>query len=262
MVYFNKLVGVFLKSEVIILSSAQILWDNWSKHDDLDSVYRQGFLVARVYGFGNEAKPMIDKYHVESVLAHSARVAILLSDMMDLWPTLFEKVDKYAVIKVALNHDIGELLVGDVVDDGRIEHEQKKDPEWEAVQDHYFVFSDQVYLNCKKIHREFEEANTFLGQSIKLADKLDFIAELIKLSGDGYIMTNRKHFTKGDLELCKEIGCYNLIDGCANHLRHLIWNCNFDQRLVQIGIQFLTCGLRTIGRPFFEWWQPDEFGRY
>ncbi|MBR3270046.1 HD domain-containing protein [Candidatus Saccharibacteria bacterium] len=244
------------------MSAAQILWDNWSKYDDLDRVYRQGFLVARIYGFGNEAKSTIDKYHVESTLTHSGRVGMLFSDMMDLWPAYFEGIDKYSALKVALNHDIGELAVGDVVDDGRTEHEDKKDPEWQAVQEHYFSLPEETYLKLKTTHREFEKSNTFLGQSIKLADKLDFIAELIKLSSDGYIMGNRQYFTEGDLALAKEIHYYNLIDACGNHLRHLVKEHDFDQRLVQIAVQFLTCGLETIDRPFFKWWQPDEYGRY
>lgn len=244
------------------MSNAQVLWDNWSKYDDLDSVLRQGFLAARIYGFGDEAIPMIEKYRAETTLVHSGRTAMLFSDMMDLWPAYFKDVDKYMALKVALNHDIGELSVGDVVDDGRIEHEDKKDPEWDAVQNHYFSHQEQTYLNCKNIHREFENVNTFLGQSIKLADKLDFIAELIKLNSDGYITTNRKYFTKGDLALCREIKHYDLIDGCSNHLRRLMHKHDFDQRLVQIAVRFLTCGLATLGRPFFEWWQPDEFGWY
>ena len=163
-------------------------------------------------------------------------------------------------LKVALNHDIGELVVGDVVDDGRKEHDDKKDPEWGAVQNHYFSQPEQTYLSLKSIHRGFENADTFLGQTIKLADKLDFIAELIKLNSDGFITTNRKHFTKGDLALCREIHCYDLIDGCSNHLRHLMHEHDYDQKLFQIAVQFLTCGLKTIGRPFFEWWKPDDFG--
>lgn len=254
--------GSIFKSEVIILSRAQILWDNWSKYDDLNSVLRQGFLAAKIYGFGDEAILMIEKYRAETTLAHSGRTAMLFSDMMDLWPDYFKGVDKYLALKVALNHDVGELLVGDVVDDGREEHSHKKGPEWEAMQNHYFNLPEQVYLRSKEIHREFENANTFLGQSIKLIDKLDFIAELIKLNSDGYITTNRKHFTKGDLALCREIKHYDLIDGCSNHLRHLMHKHHFDQRLVQIAVQFLTCGLATLGRPFFEWWQPDELGLY
>lgn len=242
------------------MSSAQILWDNWNKYDDLDNVFRQGFLVARVYGFGEDAMSVIKRYHAETTLVHSGRSAMLFSDMMDLWPEYFKEVDKYLALKVALNHDIGELAVGDVVDDGRKEHDDKKDPEWEAVQEHYFSLPEEVYLGCKGIHREFENTNTFLGQSIKLADKLDFIAELIKLNSRGYTTTDRRHFTAGDYALCREIRCYDLIDGCANHLRHLMHKYAFSQKLIQIAVQFLACGLRTIDRPFFEWWQPDDLG--
>lgn len=237
------------------MSNAQILWDNWNKYDDLDNVMRQGFLKIRAYGFGGEKQNQIQKYHVESTLVHSGRSAMLFSDMMDLWPSYFEGIDKYTALKVALNHDVGELVVGDVCDDGRKEHEEKKDSEWEAIIDHYYRLREKSYLDCKEIHRQFEDADTFLGQSIKLADKLDFLAKLIKMESQGYDLNNKEFYSKNDLELAKEINCHRFVDIVGNHLRHLMLDYNFDQRLVQIAIQFLTCGLRTIDRPFFKWWR-------
>ena len=237
------------------MSSAQILWDNWSKYDDLDSVMRQGFLKIRAYGYGHEKDAQISKYHAESTLIHSGRSAMLFSDMMDLWPNYFESIDKYTALKVSLNHDIGENVVGDICDDGRAEHEHKKDPEWEAVIEHYSSFREKTYLDCKETHRQFENANTFLGQSIRLADKLDFLAKLIKMESQGYNLDNRRHYSESDLILAKEINCYRFIDIVGNHLRHLMLDYNFDRRLVQIAIQFITCGLRTIDRPFFRWWR-------
>lgn len=240
---------------IFLSKGAETLWDNWNKYDDLDSVYRQGFLKTKVYGFGNELKSTIDTYRVESTLIHSGRAAMLFSDLIDLWPAYYEGIDKYIALKVALNHDIGELIVGDVCDDGRKEHEDKKASEWAAVVEHYNSLPEDVYLACRYIHQQFEEASSFLGQSIKLTDKLDFLAKLIKLESQGYDLENVKDFTKGDLRLASEINCYSLIDVCANRLRHLFVDHQFDQRLTQIGAQFLTCGLYTINRSFFEWWQ-------
>ena len=240
------------------MSSAQILWDNWSKYDELDSVYRQGFLKVRAYGFGCELKELIDRFHVESTLTHSGRSAMLFSDMMDLWPAYFEGVDRYTALKVALNHDIGELVVGDVCDDGRKEHDAKRDPEWEAVIEHYFNLPENNYLQCKGIHREFEDLSTFLGQSIKLADKLDFLAKLIKMEGQGYDLSYSDCYSKNDWKLADEINNYEFLDIVANHLRHLMRDNHFDQRLVQIAVQFITCGLRSINRPLFKWWRPER----
>lgn len=240
------------------MSSAQILWDNWYKYDDLDDIYRQGFLKIKAYGYGNKAKKTIKKYHVDSTLTHSGRTAMLFSDMMDLWPSYFKDIDKYLALKVALNHDIGELVVGDVPDDGRKAHELKKDPEWEAIMNHYFNLPDEVYLMCKDIHWQFEEARTFLGQSIKLADKLDFVAKLIRMEGQGYNLNAKAHFSVNDWVLARETGNHNFVDIVANHLRHMMKKNHFDKRLVQIAIGFITCGLDSIYRPFFEWWPPRE----
>ena len=240
------------------MSTAQKLWDNWCKYDDLDSVYRQGFLKIRLQGFGPDAKKRLEKNHIETVLAHSARAAMLFSDMMDLYPGIFKDLDgadKYAALKVALTHDLGERIVGDVCDDGRKEHELKKGAESEAIAEHYFGTSEEVYLQCASIHRSFENLDTLLGQAIKVADKLDFLAKLIRLHSQGYCMSNKQsYFSKGDIKFAKETRTYNFIDACANHFRHQLRDGHFDQRLQQIAVQFLTCGLSTINRPFFWWW--------
>jgi len=240
------------------LSSAQILWDNWNKYDELDNVYRQGFLKIRAYGYGTELKELIDKFHVETTLMHSARVAMLFSDMMDLWPDYFKGIDKYAALKVALNHDIGELTVGDIVDDGRKEHDDKKDPEFEAVLDHFFKFHDEDYIRYKEIYRDFEEHKTFIGQAMKMIDKLDFLAKLIKMEGQGYDLSNDAGYSTNDLRLADEINRYDFVDIIANHFRHLMYDHDFDKRLIQIAVQFITCGLRSIDRPFFKWWRPTR----
>ena len=242
------------------MSSVKILWDNWNKYDMLDSVFRQGFIKVRVYGEDPDIKWLIRKYHAESTLTHSGRAAMLFSDMMDLWPTYYKGVDKYAALKVALNHDIGELIVGDVCDDGCAEHEDKKEPEWGAIVYHYSQFQDENYLKYKDIHQQFEDTSTFLGQSIKLADKLDFVAKLIKLEGEGVKFTKSTYFSEKDWELAKEIHVRNFVDIVANHLRHLLKDGNFDQRLVLIAEEFLACGLASANRPFFNWWhRPMKF---
>jgi len=235
------------------LSNAQILWDNWSKFDDLDSVYRQGFFKIRAYGCPN--RNIENAVRADSVLTHSSRAAILLSDIMDLWPSYYQDVDKYAALKVMLGHDIAEVAIGDICDDGRKEHEEKKDVERQIVWEHYYnSMSENAYMLYRDIFQEFEQADTLLGQTLKMADKLDFIAKLIKLESQGYKLDNTLFYSDNDLILAEEINDYRFIDVVGNHFRHGMEECNFDQRLVQIAISFITCGLRTINRPFFEWW--------
>lgn len=236
------------------MSKTQILWDNWNKYDNLNNVYREGFLKIRAYGYGKEAVHKIDRYNADSTLTHSGRSAMLFSDIMDLWPNYFKNVDKYIALKTMQAHDVGELVVGDVCDDGRVEHEDKKGPEWEAVVEHYSCFPEETYLKCKIIYRDFEECNTFLGQSMKLADKLDFIAKLIKMESQGYNLNNSEHYSKNDWQLAGEIDRYEFIDVVANHLRHLMVDRHFDSKLVKVAEGFITCGLKTVNRPFFGWW--------
>lgn len=241
---------------MIILSKIQTLWNNWNKYDELHNVYRGGFLKVKGYGFGDEEKELIDKYHIDDDAAHSYRVGALFTDMMDLWPSYFKKVDKYKASRIAYTHDIGELSVGDICDDGCKEHDAKKAPEWGAVLNHYINLPEQTYLEYKDLFRQFESAKTFVGQAIKMADKFDFLAKVIKMEGQGYHLDNAEYYGKRDIELAEEIGSYKFIDIIGNSFHHLlVIDYRFDQRLVQIGTGLVTCALNSINHPLWKWWR-------
>lgn len=244
------------------MSAIQVLYDNWNEIDELRNVSRQGFLQTKVYGFygDNEHLELIQRYNVDNDLSHGARVAQMVSDLMDLWPMYYHDVDKACAVRVALNHDIGELVVGDMLDDGCKEHDLKKNPEYQAVDRYFRRMPDEVYYRCMDYYNQFSKSDTFLGQSIRLMDKLDFLGKLIKLEGEGMIgkLSNKVNPSKRDLEFALEIDSDDYVDIVARGLLKIFQDDNFDYRLVQIGVSFLTCALREIGRPFYPWW-PKEY---
>lgn len=251
------------------MSAAQNLWDSWVNYAKLHDVFRMGYLCCGVYGYtldsvdvkqkdeeAAELSEQVIKYNTETTDAHSGRMAHLFSDMMEWYPMYFVGIDKYTALKVAIDHDIGEIAVKDVLDDHGQAHEDKKMPEWKAIKRQYRLLPHSSRGALVDCHHQFDESKTFLGQSIRLADKLDFLAGLIFERSKGHYggVDLKTCVSKYDKLFAEEIGSNDYIDIVARHLLQIFRDDQFDSRLQRIAIDFLTCGLKSIGRPFYPWW--------
>ena len=243
------------------MDAARNLWKNFETMTELSYVLRKGFEVCGIYTIdvGGPVKIFSDPEMLirpESTAEHSARVANLLSEIMLWYPQYFTKVDHFLVCKTALNHDIGEVEVGDVCDDGGRAHDLKADAEWKAVKAFYGHLPTKIEAKMLDYHRQFEDCNTLLGQMIKMADKVDAIGKLILfeqrgLKGNVYL---KDPPSKRDVKFAKMIGTGNCTDVWARHLKWLFETNDFRQPVIDIATDFLTVGLESIGRPLFPWW--------
>lgn len=250
-----------MKSEVIYLDAAKNLWKNFEAMTDLSYVLRKGFEVCGVYTINKGGSVRIfselEKLtRPESTAEHSARVANLLSEIMLWYPQYFAGVDRFLVLKTALNHDVGEIEVGDVIDDGGRAHDLKADAEWAAVKAFYNNLPADDRERMLDYHRQFEDANTLLGQMIKMADKVDAIGKLILFEKRGLYgdIFHKDPPSERDVNFAREIGTGNCTDVWGRHLEWLFDTNDFRQSVVDIAKGFLSEGLQSIGRDFFPWW--------
>ena len=262
----------------------QKLWDNAEKFTDLHYEIRSGYRITNVYrdeetgsdisaymlafDVKNDAsipdeernikrKQKIILRHPESVMDHSARVANTMSEIMFAYPDLFQKYSQTAIMKVALCHDIGEATVHDIPDDGSEEHALKEIAEMKAVSEYYSAISDPMRSIIVSYHRQFENLDTFLGQMIKMVDKIDAIARLIMFErydiyGNIY---DKEPPSEQDIRFAKEIGTGNCTDVWARHLYWLFHEkYHFDPSVTKIAEDFLYAGTKSVGRPWFTFW--------
>lgn len=262
----------------------QKLWDNAEKFTDLHYEIRNGYRITNVYrdeetgsdisahmlafDVKNDAsipdeerkfkrKQKIILRHPESVMDHSARVANTMSEVMFAYPKLFQKYNQAAIMKVALCHDVGEATVHDIPDDGSEEHALKEVAEAKAVDEYYSPIFDPIHSTIVSYHRQFEKLDTFLGQMIKMIDKVDAIARLIMFErydiyGNVY---DKKPPSKQDIRFAKEIGTGNCTDVWARRLYQLFYEeYHFDSAITKIAEDFLYAGTQSVGRPWFTFW--------
>lgn len=247
------------------MSAAENIWKSFESFFQLQGVFRSGFTRTGVYGFyvdPNDPKDNpeilrnLEKYNVSTTGCHCGRTANLLYDIMRWYPMYFRNEDISLAIKVALCHDIGESIVGDIAADGSAEHEKKKAAEWAAVQEFYSYQPKGDRSAIIELHRQFDEDTTFLGQAIRVADKLDALGELIILEGCGFKgdVLKKRIPSEQDMEYAEKIGSSNCTDEWAYCFYQMMEQQDYDKRLKTIAAEFLTAGLKSIGRPLYEWW--------
>ena len=244
------------------------LWKNTETITDLAYELRSGYVITKLYEDPETAESILPQmtddeskivlHHPESVLDHSARVGNTISEIVFDYPKLFNQYNQAAIIKVALNHDIGEATVHDIPDDGSKEHSDKAEEEAAAVEKFYAnIMAEPIHSLLLSYHRQFEDVSTFLGQILKMADKSDAIARLILferygIKGNVY---DKHDPSQQDRDFAAEVGTGNNTDVWARHLYWLFHEkFNFEPAVIKIAEDYLYYGTQAVGRPWFEFW--------
>ena len=244
------------------MGAAKNLWKNFETMTELSYVIRRGFEVCGVYTTDKEGPVKIVTepemlIRPESTAEHSLRTANLLSEVMVWYPKYFSGVDTFLALKTALNHDIGEVEVGDVCDDGSKAHDLKADAEWNTVKKFYSHLPAHIQEVMLDYHRQFEDANTLLGQMIKMVDKVDAIGKLILFERRGlYGNIHLKNPpSERDIKIANKLETGNCTDVWAYSMKLMFEANDFRPQVVNIAKEFLIVGLASIDRELFSWWK-------
>ena len=112
----------------------------------------------------------------ESVAEHSFRVAILA---MVLAPKF--KLNQEKVTKMALIHDVGEAIVGDIIkyrgDKPHPSIQEIRQKEKEAIEKIFSIIDGQEYI---KLYQEYEAMKTREAKFVKQIDRLEFMIQALE----------------------------------------------------------------------------------
>ncbi len=135
----------------------------------------------------------------ESVAEHSFRTAVLAMVLADK-----AGVDKDKVTKMALIHDVGEALIGDI-----LTHKGrqalpilpvKKRKEMQAIKQIFSIINGEEYI---KLFQEFEAMKTKEAQFVKQIDRLEFAIQTWEYEKQ-HIITFPAYYSQWPEEMVKE----------------------------------------------------------
>ena len=189
----------------------------------------------------------------ESDLEHSAGVSRLVSDMALWFPELFP--NPLCAAKLAQLHDIGEIYIGDIADDGNPAHAQKEDKEQEAFLEWLYTQPEKVWEETYRYYIEFQDKSTPRGQAIYIADKLEAILQLLNYELQGMYgdVRSKEPPSERDLKFGETIGTYNATDVWACHFKTIVYD-QFDPEITLPFLCVLDSAVTDVRGEWFPWW--------
>ena len=122
----------------------------------------------------------------ESVSDHCFRVAFISMVIGDFFREEL-KLDVEKLLKIALIHDVGEIILGDINFKGKkalgFEHVSVKERE---IVEEFFKFNEDYY----KLFLEYEERSSVEGKIVRAADKFEMMLQVHEYELLGYKTLN------------------------------------------------------------------------
>lgn len=174
------------------LESCQRIWTGYKFYACGSSVLRKGFEDVGAANHANDSLDYAATFYRrgESDLEHQAKVAWLASAFMDNFPRFFSEeryytlpADVWCRLTVALCHDAGEVIIGDVLDDGSSEHDKKDAAEFAAFSQMLVTYAISQH-DIRNLYKAFQNKSSHEAMAIVALDKLEAI--LVNLLLESY----------------------------------------------------------------------------
>ena len=193
------------------------IWRGYQTYAKGASVIRTGFESIGASVVANDSLNLNKTFfrRGESILEHQAKTAWLASVFMSNFPDYFgiETTHKYSmgdwlIIITALCHDVGELEIGDIPDDGNPLHDAKDETELLAFADFIKAYSYVDQGELFKLFDAFQQKNSNAGRALYALDKTEAVLTNLLLEKHGIkgSLENKKNPTSRDLFFAKAIG--------------------------------------------------------
>lgn len=245
------------------------IWDGYKLFASTAYVSRKGFELVGMTKETGMPVPVAETFERrgESGLEHQAKVAWLAVAFAENFPMFFGELFLssvyelfYEMLIVELCHDVGEVAVGDIPDDGNALHDTKDEAEREVFNSLMHVFS-RSDVRLAKMFLEFQNRNTPVGQALYALDKVEAVLTLLFLEQfDHYgVMDKKPLVTDSDRHFMRLAHTSCTTDCWAAHTKALIQG--YPKEVTEPVLELLRVAVEDVRGEMFEWWD-DEISPY
>ena len=237
------------------------IWEAYQTFATTAAVLRKGYEQSGMTKTTEDNVPNIaDSFRRrgESDLEHQAKVAWLaLVFLRMFW--VQGNIDIYPFVVVALCHDVGEIKIGDIPDDGNPLHDTKDRAERKVFEE----VVDQAFIQPSETRRKHELMELFdnfqnrkvLGAAIFALDKLEAILMqlLCEKHGNAGDLKEKENCTGRDKRLMEFTGSSRTSDIWAAHLCLHIKDFPSWIKIPVLGL--LDTAVHDVRGVSFSWWR-------
>ena len=244
------------------------IWQAYKLYCGTAFVSRSGFELVGLTKATDDAESKAEKFvrRGESSLEHQAKVAWLCSVFSSNFPGFFGKrqfnesriiSSDWILMTTGLSHDIGEVVLGDIPDDGNPLHDTKDAKESEVFQKMLQGYDDDDRVALLAAFTEFQDKSTHAGKALFTLDKLDAVLTLILMEMYGRFgsIASKPAPTDSDIHFWHETGTPSATDCWCAHMKSLIRD--FPDAIVWPVDALLTVAIRDARGKNFSWWGRD-----
>lgn len=246
-----------------IPETCKAIWQAYKMYAETARVQRSGFVLTGVADtpiYPDEVTAAF-KARGESGLEHQAKVAWLTATFASNFPFYFgidrQPANFWSLVTVALCHDVGETVIGDIPDDGRPEHDAKDADELEAFRALAMAFGPYDHCACAAMFEHFQKRDSISGKALYALDKLDAVLTLIFLESYGCYGSIFAKPSPTDLDryFMTVTGTDNVADCWAAHFCMQIRD--FPKIITKPVLTLLETAFRDVRGEIPAWWGKD-----
>lgn len=249
--------------------NAMKVWNGYKVFADTAFVMRSGYHLYGLSRLHFSVDSSVECFYKrgESILEHQAKMAALYDLFISNFPGYFGGLSEltsnrgrftWFLSLVSLFHDVGELDIGDIPDDGSKDHAAKDESEFNTFSNFVelgFVKADADPLKC--YFSGFQEHRRDTGRALYALDKLEAVLTLahLEMKGLSSNIDARSDVTTQDLRYQKFASTSCILDCWAVHLKKSI--DSFPDTIKEPVYAVLKAAMNDVRGKFFDWWEKD-----
>lgn len=252
-----------------IAEACKRIWDGYVLYVCSAAVTRRGVeMLGLADSLGGSGKEVAEAffYRGESDLEHQAKVGWLTLAFLNNFPGFFGELSNrsgfqpeiWSIITVALCHDVGEVGIGDIPDDGRPEHDSKSDTELRVFKTLMRAFCSYNASEATAVFERFQQKYSSTGAALFMLDKLEAVLTLLFLEKHGAIgnLENKANLTTQDKYFMEAAESNNPADVWAIHFK-LVVQGGFSKSLSEPVLKMMETAFVDVRGKLPEWWNKE-----
>jgi len=245
------------------------IWDGYVLYVKSAAVTRRGVeALGLADSLGGSGKEVVEAffYRGESDLEHQAKVGWLTLAFLNNFPGFFGELpnrsgfqpEVWSLLTVALCHDIGEVGIGDIPDDGRPEHDLKNDTEFKVFKILMRAFCSYNAGESIAVFERFQQKRPSTGAALFMLDKLEAVLTLLFLEKHGAVgnLENKASLTAQDKYFMKAAESNNPADVWAIHFK-LVAQGGFSKNLSEPVLKMMETAFVDVRGELPKWWDKE-----
>lgn len=201
------------------------IWRNYATFKKQETVMRAGF--ARVGVYPGTPDGRTEPLRSESVAEHVLGTLELLDEIAMFCPEVISETEALRCMRLLLKHEVGEVEIGDIPDDGRYDGAKKDENELRVMMRYAETLPASYGVQTVHDFVDFQNKRSALAQMAYCIDKIEAVLQCLLYEQEGRNVTCAdealvQSLSEQDRKYMRQTGSAQVVDNWSAHCLDLI----------------------------------------